>query len=319
MILDTFFYEGTKFIISYSAVWELFFSMHVLANPEHHISRKKWAKLKEEEYPDLIKEIRELSCLTDSWLLVIDSEKWEEISQLEIPDMLIFFRKKNIYQWNAWVKCSETGKEMCIQERNRILDVIERYYTYSFKMEETILRQYILQILQRERDKCKKEGVWSWCERIHSRLKITQNEIVYKKDQEYKYGKQEIDSVTITASTFVYPHLWMSNNKYRLEMVKSVMVENIKADIPEEFSNVFKALGDKTRLKIIQLLLQGICTTQALAKKMQLSEAAISKHLKIMLEAGLVRKIRKGVYIEYEFRMEVIDFIPYKFYETMLI
>lgn len=319
MILDTFFYEGTKFIISYSAVWELFFSMHVLANPEHHTSRKKWAKLKEEEYPDLIKEIRELSCLTDSWLLVIDSEKWEEISQLEIPDMLTFFRKKNIYQWNAWVKCSETGKEMCIKERNRILDVIERYYTYSFKMEETILRQYILQILQRERDKCKKEGVWSWCERIHSRLKITQNEIVYKKDQEYKYGKHEIDSVVITASTFVYPHLWMSNNKYRLEMVKSVMVENIKADIPEEFSNVFKALGDKTRLKIIQLLLQGICTTQALAKKMQLSEAAISKHLKIMLEAGLVRKIRKGIYIEYEFRMEVIDFIPYKFYETMLI
>lgn len=78
MILDTFFYEGTKFIISYSAVWELFFSMHVLANPEHHTSRKKWAKLKEEEYPDLIKEIRELSCITDSWLLVIDSEKWEK-------------------------------------------------------------------------------------------------------------------------------------------------------------------------------------------------------------------------------------------------
>ena len=36
-----------------------------------------------------------------------------------------------------------------------------------------------------------------------------------------------------------------------------------------------------------------------------------------MWEAGLVRKTKKGVYMEYEFKTEMIDFVPYKFYETM--
>lgn len=318
MILDTFFHESTKVVISYSPIWELFFSMHVLSNPEHHVSRKKWAESKEKEDSELIKEVRELSCLTNSWLLIIDSEKWNEICQLEIPEMISFFRKKNIYQWNEWVKLC-TGKEMNIKERNRVLDVVEKYYINIFKKEEMILRPYLLRILQREKDMCKKKGIWQWCETIHSRLKITQDEIIYKKEQEYRYKKQEIETVIIMVSTFVYPHLWMGNSKHQLEVVKGIVVENIKTDIPEEFINVFKALGDKTRLKIVNLLLQGVCTTQELAGKMHLSEAAISKHLKIMWEAGLVTKLRKGCYIEYEFKIETIDFIPYKFYEIMQI
>lgn len=109
----------------------------------------------------------------------------------------------------------------------------------------------------------------------------------------------------------------MCNCSREIEVVKSVIVEPIQMDIPEDLVNVFKALGDKTRLKIVKLLLQEVHTTQELAKEIQVSEAAVSKHLKIMWEAGLVRKTKKGVYMEYEFKTEMIDFVPYKFYETM--
>ncbi len=36
MILDMFYEENTKVVVSYLPIWEFFFSMHVLANPEHH-------------------------------------------------------------------------------------------------------------------------------------------------------------------------------------------------------------------------------------------------------------------------------------------
>ena len=58
MILDMFCEEDTKIVVSYLPVWEFFFSMHVLSNPEHHVSRKKWVQSKEQFFPELVKEIR---------------------------------------------------------------------------------------------------------------------------------------------------------------------------------------------------------------------------------------------------------------------
>ena len=77
MVLDMFYEENTKVVVSYLPVWEFFFSMHVLANPEHHVSRKKWVYAKEVAFPDVINEIRELKEITNSWILVIDYAKWK--------------------------------------------------------------------------------------------------------------------------------------------------------------------------------------------------------------------------------------------------
>ena len=205
MVLDMFRYEGVEVVVSYFPVWEMFFSMHVLSNPEHHLTRRKWVEAKEKSYPDLIKEIRDLGEVTDSWILIIDSEKWSEIRQMEIVEMLHFFRNKNIYQWNEWVKRS-VGKEMSVKERNRILDIVEKYYKCVFKNEEMILRPYLVRILQKEKEKCLKEGLWNWCGNVHSRLKIKQDTIVYKKNQEYGFEKKALNKIFITASTFVHPH-----------------------------------------------------------------------------------------------------------------
>lgn len=46
MILDIFYEETAEIVVSYHPVWELFFSMHVLSNPEHHPSRKKMGERK---------------------------------------------------------------------------------------------------------------------------------------------------------------------------------------------------------------------------------------------------------------------------------
>lgn len=100
----------------------------------------------------------------------------------------------------------------------------------------------------------------------------------YKKNQEYKYEKKTTDAIVIIASNFVHSHLWMSNNKNQLEIVKSIVVESINLDISEGFTNICKVLRDKTRLKIISLLLRGAFTIQLLAKGIQLREVAISKH-----------------------------------------
>ena len=67
---------------------------------------------------------------------------------------------------------------------------------------------------------------------------------------------------------------------------------------------LLKAIADSTRLKIIMLLLkQNICVG-ALARKLNLSEAAISQHLKILRDAGLVRGEKRGYFMHYDVERE---------------
>lgn len=317
MILNIFGENDIEIIVSYLPVWEMFFSMHVLSNPEHHIARKKWTEAKETEFPGLVERIRQLEDLTDTWNLIIDADRWGEVRQMEIVEMISFFRKKNIYQWNEWIKYS--GKQMSIEERDKILSLMEEYYHAVFQREEPILRAYLVRVLKEEETRCRQEGLWTWCKRIHPRLIVEENTITYMKNREFRFEKSELQKVFITASTFVSPHLWLYEHDCELEIVKGIPAERTEKGIPADFVRIFKTLGDATRLQIIKHLLQGISTTQALAQRMKISEAAVSKHLKILLNAGLVRKSKKGHYMEYEFKTEVIDFIPYTFYESMLL
>jgi DNA-binding transcriptional ArsR family regulator len=59
-------------------------------------------------------------------------------------------------------------------------------------------------------------------------------------------------------------------------------------------------------------------TTQSLAVNLKMTEAGISKHLKVLSNASLVNKIRQGNYMLYSINKDAIDFIPYKLYEYIM-
>lgn len=315
MILDIIENEDVEVVFSYLPVWEMFFSMHVLSNPEHHAHRGKWIESESKRAPELVEKIKGLSELTNLWEIIIDAPIWNKIRQMEIVELISFLQKKDIYQWNKMIEYS--GKRISVEERDEIVKVIKEYYNLIFRKEEIILRAYLTRILQEEKIKCLKNGIWWWCDEIHPRLCVEQDRIIYMKNREYQFKKKQINKIFASVSTFVEPHLWLYQEGNELEVVKGILVEQSKGIIPKDFMRVFRALGDTTRLELIKFLLQGICTTQELAKNMSISEAAISKHLKILSEAGLVRKTKKGHYVKYSFITGMIDFIPYTFYETM--
>ena len=60
-----------------------------------------------------------------------------------------------------------------------------------------------------------------------------------------------------------------------------------------------KALGDPRRFQLLKLMSQrGYCVS-ALARAGELSESAVSQHLKILREAGLVYGVKRGYYTHY--------------------
>jgi ArsR family transcriptional regulator len=76
-----------------------------------------------------------------------------------------------------------------------------------------------------------------------------------------------------------------------------------RAALPREALEViaqrFRALGDPTRLALLQAMFEGERTVQELCALTQTSQANASKHLALLLDQGLVRRRRDGLFTRY--------------------
>ena len=73
-------------------------------------------------------------------------------------------------------------------------------------------------------------------------------------------------------------------------------------------SEMFKVLAVETRIKIIELLKsKGPLGAKKIAELVGVTTAAVSQHLKILRQAGLVRSERKGYWIPYSIDEEVLE------------
>ncbi len=73
-------------------------------------------------------------------------------------------------------------------------------------------------------------------------------------------------------------------------------------------SDMFKVLGVETRIRIIDLLkYKGPLGAKSIAENLGITTAAVSQHLKILKQAGLVRSERKGYWIPYSLDEEALE------------
>ena len=80
-----------------------------------------------------------------------------------------------------------------------------------------------------------------------------------------------------------------------------------------ELDCLLKALGEPMRLKLYRALLERKHCVRSLSKKFEISESAISQHLKLMKDAGLVYGEKYGYHTHYLPRQEAIDFLTEQF------
>lgn len=72
-------------------------------------------------------------------------------------------------------------------------------------------------------------------------------------------------------------------------------------------SDVFKALSVDTRLKIIELLKsRGPLGVKTIAEELGVTPSAISQHLRVLRQAGLVDRERKGYWVPYSIDEEAL-------------
>ena len=83
----------------------------------------------------------------------------------------------------------------------------------------------------------------------------------------------------------------------------------------EKLVEIFKALSDPTRLRLVKLLNDcppGVCKggplcVNALAHQLGVTQSAVSQHLHILRQAGLVRGARHGAFMHYSLDPDGLD------------
>ena len=78
----------------------------------------------------------------------------------------------------------------------------------------------------------------------------------------------------------------------------SILAETKMID-PKTLSRLLKVLSVETRVRIVQLLKGRALCVNALASRLNVTPGAVSQHLRIMRDAGLVVDEKRGYFVHY--------------------
>jgi len=97
--------------------------------------------------------------------------------------------------------------------------------------------------------------------------------------------------------------------KYLLNLKFCLIFRQMNRDVItiEELLSILKALGDENRLNIVMLLLRHDFCVGALSKRLDISEAAVSQHLKVLRQAGIVRGEKRGYFTHYRVESTALE------------
>jgi rhodanese-related sulfurtransferase/DNA-binding transcriptional ArsR family regulator len=80
---------------------------------------------------------------------------------------------------------------------------------------------------------------------------------------------------------------------------QEVQKQDSKRQLFEQFAQVAKALSHANKLELLEILAQGECSVEPLAKEAGLTFANTSRHLQQLRRAGLVASRKEGLYVFY--------------------
>jgi len=78
----------------------------------------------------------------------------------------------------------------------------------------------------------------------------------------------------------------------------------------DKLARIFKALSSDTRVRIVQLLAGRALCVGALSARLDVTQGAVSQHLRILRDAGVVLAEKRGQYVHYGLNGAVISKLP---------
>lgn len=84
------------------------------------------------------------------------------------------------------------------------------------------------------------------------------------------------------------------------------LVKPVSQEVVHQLAHYFSILGEPMRLRILNLLQDGEKCVQDLVEASETSQANVSKHLKVMLQAGILSRRTEGTSAYYSVEDDLI-------------
>jgi ArsR family transcriptional regulator len=102
----------------------------------------------------------------------------------------------------------------------------------------------------------------------------------------------------------------MPIRKISTDCCAPVLRGHLETSHAEELAGVFRALGDPGRLRVLSFLASqpgGEACVCNLTEPLGLTQPTVSHHLKVMSDAGLLERERRGTWMYYRLRLERLE------------
>ena len=200
--------------------------------------------------------------------------------------------------------------------RNKLVTVLREYWDSIFARAMKRIEEPLLASLEEKIALFKETGIAALLNSLGLGIRLNQDVIVGKaivddEVTEVRLAFSEVDYIQIIPTVFAFPHLFPVFSDKNL-------ILRYPCPYPEEPSlskcldetqllQVFKALADVTRLRILQILANQSMYSRELATELGFSEPTVSRHMQLLKEAGLVSAKRKDNCIYYQLRKKVFE------------
>lgn len=328
----------------YSPMFEMFSSLHVLFNPEHHRMRLDWAKeMRDQMDESLYEGLKFFDTVSNGWMTIFDFlDIYKELNDHDVKKALAAFEKIHVNTFTEILfekKLSSVDiKKIRVLEKvhvdgldsesceyllnmescqKKLYELLHKYYDMHFKFIQDQTQGYLIRALEAHKSLSEMMPFLDYIRLLHPRIEVGEDTIHFHKFKRFDMPFEDVKVVRIRISSFIDPHLLIGLEDGRVLLTIRAKIKKVENDVHEDLYKTLKALADKTRLRILKHLFRHPCSTQELAVQLEMSEAAVSKHLKKMTGAGLLSKIRHGNYVLYYLDRIEIDRLPMNMYQYL--
>ncbi|MFD3377519.1 MULTISPECIES: DUF5937 family protein [unclassified Streptomyces] len=187
----------------------------------------------------------------------------------------------------------------------RFLGLLERYWREAFEEEWARIEPDLAAGVSEAGHQIEQRGLYGmlrglWPE-VRSDPRTERFWLERPHDHEVVVGPD--DRLVLAPSTYAWPHVRVNcDGPWPLGLVfplSSIAREARPRIPPARLVGILRALADDTRLRTLRLIAERPRSTQELAPLVGVSEAALSKHLRVLADAGLLERRREGYYVLY--------------------
>jgi DNA-binding transcriptional ArsR family regulator len=306
---------------SYSPALEAVLSLHVLVEPKHHPVQHEWVRAMRRLSPALKREIDVFAFAYRAYFPefffpsaageLLDFEG--ELRLLRSVDPALArqeFATPLIGPSDAVVAALLLDDPGALLER--FLTLLEGYWEEAFAREWERIEPDLAASVSEAGRQIESDGLYGLLQGLWPEVRCDAEQGRFWLDRAHDHEVQigPDDRLLLAPSTYVWPHVRVNcDAPWPLGLIfpASSIVREARPRIPPaQLVSVLRALADDTRLRALRLIAERPRSTQELAPLVGVTEAALSKQLRALADAGLLERQRDGYYVLYRLVPEQI-------------